>query len=283
MCRSGVGRGGIVHRVFFVSDHTGVTVEILGRSLLARFGSLEAELSTRPFVDTVAKARDLVAEFAGSSERPIVFTSITSAEVLDELRTAPALVLDVVEPFLGRLAERLGVAPEAEVGAFHAIRDVSRYQARIAAVEFALTTDDGLRAQQYAQAEIILVGVSRSGKTPTSLYLAMAYGTYVANYPLTSDDGSLEDLPEVVRPFRERVFGLTIEPGRLHQIRRERRPEGHYASLERCRHEVAAAEALFRRHAIPFVDTTVRSIEEIAARILHRDGGDRAPLRSRML
>lgn len=272
-----------MHRVFFVSDHTGVTVEILGRSLLARFGSLEAELSTRPFVDTVAKARDLVAEFAGSSERPIVFTSITSAEVLDELRTAPALVLDVVEPFLGRLAERLGVAPEAEVGAFHAVRDVSRYQARIAAVEFALTTDDGLRAQQYAQAEIILVGVSRSGKTPTSLYLAMAYGTYVANYPLTSDDGSLEDLPEAVRPFRERVFGLTIEPGRLHQIRRERRPEGHYASLERCRHEVAAAEALFRRHAIPFVDTTVRSIEEIAARILHRDGGDRAPLRSRML
>lgn len=265
-----------MHQVYFVSDHTGVTVEILGRSLLARFGGLEAATSTRPFVDTVEKASALAAEFARAPSPPVVFTSVTSAEVLDALRRGPALVLDVVEPFLDRLTQHFGFEPSAEIGAFHAIRDLAQYQARIAAVEFALATDDGSSARHYGRADIILVGVSRSGKTPTSLYLAMAYGTYVANYPLTADDEARDDLPAAVLPHRERLVGLTIEPGRLHQIRRERRPDGSYASLQRCRREVAAAEALFRRYGIDFVDTTVRSVEEIAALILHRNGGGRA-------
>jgi [pyruvate, water dikinase]-phosphate phosphotransferase / [pyruvate, water dikinase] kinase len=270
-----------MHHVFFVSDHTGVTVEALGRSLLARFEGLEAEVRTRPFVDDPAKARALVAEFARCPSPPIVFASITDPRVLSELHAGPGLVLDVVAPFLTALTAHLGSEPEAEVGALRRVRDPERYHARIAAVEYALATDDGLSVQHYAQADLILIGVSRSGKTPTSLYLAMAYGLRVANYPLTSDDGPGDDLPASVRPFRDRLFGLTIDPGRLHQIRLERRSTGAYASLERCRQEVAMAEGLFRRHALPFVDATVRSVEEIAARIVHRELGERSPRTTR--
>jgi [pyruvate, water dikinase]-phosphate phosphotransferase / [pyruvate, water dikinase] kinase len=271
-----------MHQVFFVSDHTGVTVEVLGRSLLARFAGLDARLATRPFVDSVEKARHLVEELGRAPQPPIVFTSITAPEVLAEVRRARALVLDVVEPFLGRIAEHVGQEPQIEVGAFHAVRDVARYQRRIAAVEFALATDDGLGVQHYGDAEIILVGVSRAGKTPTSLYLALHHGVSAANYPFTTDDGEDAELPTVLRPHRERLFGLTIDPERLQQIRRERRPEGAYASIERCRRDVALAEAIFRRHGVPTVNTTVLSVEEIAARILHRDGG-RTPGHARRL
>jgi [pyruvate, water dikinase]-phosphate phosphotransferase / [pyruvate, water dikinase] kinase len=261
-------------QVFFVSDHTGVTVEVLGRSLLARFTGLQATLVTRPFVDDVDKAGRLVAELARCEAPPVVFTSITAPEVLAVVRGAPALVLDVVEPFLGRLAVHLGRDPVAEIGTFHAVRDAARYQARIAAVEFSLATDDGLGAGRYGQAELILVGVSRAGKTPTSLYLAMHHGLFVANYPLTSDDG--DDLPPTLTPHVERLYGLSIDPERLQQIRRERRADGDYASLAACRRDVARAERLFRRYELPVVNTTVLSVEEIAARILHGNGGGRA-------
>lgn len=260
-----------MQQVFLVSDHTGVTVGVLGRSLLARFGSLEAQLHTRPFVDSPAKAKALVEELRQAPDTTVVFTSIALPEVRAELAQLPLLVLDIFEPFLDRLGQHFGQEAESKVGALHAVRDAARYQARIAAVDFALATDDGLGVQHYGRADIILVGVSRAGKTPTSLYLAMHHGVYAANYPFTPEDEptSAMPLPAPLQPHRARLFGLTIDPQRLQQIRRERRPDGHYASLERCKTDVAAAEALFRQHGVPVVNTTVLSVEEIAARVLH--------------
>ncbi len=262
-----------MHHVYLVSDHTGVTVDVLGRSLLARFGGLETQLHTRPFVDSLAKAKALAEELRQAPGSSVVFTSIALPEVRAELVGLPLLVLDIFEPFLGRLGQHFGQEAESKVGALHAVRDAARYQARIAAVDFALATDDGLGVQHYGRADIILVGVSRAGKTPTSLYLAMHHGVYAANYPFTPEDelepGAPLPLPAPLRPHRARLFGLTIDPQRLQQIRRERRPDGRYASLERCKADVAAAEALFRQHRVPVVNTTVLSVEEIAARVLH--------------
>lgn len=255
-------------RVFFVSDHTGVTAEMLGSSLLARFEDLEARLVTRAFVDSVAKARAVVDEIGGAGGPALVVSSIALPEVRAELERADALVLDLFAPFLDRLAGFLGQAPTERVGTFHGLRDLARYQARIDAVEFTVGTDDGLGTRHYDRADVILIGISRVGKTPTCLYLAMQYGLYAANYPLAEDDFEGRALPAPLRSYRERLYGLTIDPLRLHQVRRSRRDRDDYASFERCRFEVERSEALFRRYGLPHANTTAQSVEEIAAGLL---------------
>lgn len=255
-------------QVYFVSDHTGVTAEMLGRSLLARFEGLAASLRTRSFVDSVEKADTVVREIELTEGPRMVLTSISRPEVLHRIERADALVMDLFEPFLGRLASFLHRQPHEHVGSLHRLRNLARYQERIEAVEFAVGTDDGLGTDHYDRADVILIGVSRVGKTPTSLYLAMHYDLYAANYPLTDDDLDLHELPEALRAHRERLYGLTIDPLRLHQIRESRRAASDYSSLARCRYEVAQSEALYRRTRMPFANTTVRSVEEIAASLM---------------
>lgn len=255
-------------QVFFVSDHTGVTAEMLGRSLLSRFEGLAASLRTRSFIDSVEKADAVVKEIELAEAPRLVIMSISRSEVRDRIEHADALVMDLFEPFLGKLATLLRREPHDHVGSLHKLRNLARYQERIEAVEFAVGTDDGLGTDHYDRADVILVGVSRVGKTPTSLYLAMHYDLYAANYPLTEEDLDLHELPGALRPHRERLYGLTIDPLRLHQIRESRRAASDYASLVRCRQEVAQAESLFRRHRLPFANTTVSSVEEIAAGLM---------------
>lgn len=255
-------------QVYFVSDHTGVTAEMLGRSLLARFEGLAASLRTRSFIDSVEKADALVREIEAARGPRMVLTSISRSEVLRRIEGADALVMDLFEPFLGKLAAFLHREPHAHVGSLHRLRNLARYQERIEAVEFAVGTDDGLGTDHYDRADVILVGVSRVGKTPTSLYLAMHYDLYCANYPLTDEDLDLHELPKALRAHRRRLYGLTIDPLRLHQIRQSRRADSDYSSLKRCQWEVAHVEELFRRNRIPFANTTVRSVEEIAAGLM---------------
>ncbi len=265
-------------QVFFVSDHTGVTAEMLGNSLLARFEGLAARLRTRSFIDSVEKADALVREIERAEGPRMVLTSISRPEVRHRLERADALVMDLFEPFLGKLAAFLHREPHDQVGSLHRLRNLARYQERIEAVEFAVGTDDGLGTDHYPRADVILIGVSRVGKTPSCLYLAMHYNLYAANYPLTDEDLDLHELPKALRAHRERLYGLTIDPLRLHQIREARRADSDYSSLERCRWEVAQAEALFRRARLPFANTTVRSVEEIAAGLMQEE---RLELKSR--
>lgn len=260
--------------VFFVSDQTGVTAETLGHSLLTQFDGHDFDQVTLPFVDSLDKAQDVVerinATAVAQGTRPIVFSTLVQDEFREPFRQVTGLFLDFFAMFLSPLERELQTASSHAVGRAHGIHDVGAYDQRIEATNFALNYDDGTRTRDYARADVILIGVSRSGKTPTCLYLAMSYGILAANYPLAEDELETGDLPKALAPYREKLFGLTIEPDRLREIRRERRSIGQYASAQQVHFELRAAETLFNRYQIPYLDTTRVSIEEIASTILDR-------------
>ena len=260
--------------VFFVSDQTGVTAETMGHSLLTQFDGLDFRPVTLPFISTVDKAEEAVGKInavgLADQARPIVFSTLVNDDVRTVVRAADCLYLDFFDAFLGPMEQELGQVSSHALGRAHGVTDLAAYTARINATNFALANDDGTQTREYDRADVILIGVSRSGKTPTCLYLALQYGVYAANYPLVDDDLESRRLPGVVAPHMHKLFGLTIEPDRLHQIREERRPGSRYASVAQCTYELRAAEQLFERFGIPFLDTTDCSIEEIASRVLER-------------
>lgn len=258
--------------VFFVSDGTGLTAEALGHSLLTQFEGIKFTPAVIPFVDSVDKAREAVARIgrarASADARPIVFTTLIDDAVRDVLREADALVLDFFESFLSPLEAEFGTRSTHTVGRSHGVAGNAEYQLRIEAVNYALAHDDGQSNRDLEKADVILVGVSRSGKTPTCLYLALQLGIKAANCPLIPEDFERGSLPPAIERQRHKLYGLTITPERLAEIRHERRPDSRYASLENCRLEVDGAERLMRRYGIPWLNSTTRSIEEIATKIL---------------
>ncbi len=258
--------------VFFVSDGTGITAEMLGHSLLTQFEGIEFAQVVVPFVDTAEKAQECLERIedakARSQARPIVFCTLVDDSVRTLLRRADALVLDFFEGFINPLEVEFNVRSSHAVGRSHSVAHDKEYQDRIEAVNYALAHDDGLGSRELARADVILVGVSRSGKTPTCLYMAMQFGIKAANYPLTPDDFERAELPGAVAPHVGKLYGLTITPERLSEIRQERRPDSRYARLENCRYEIEEAEKLMRRHGIEWLNSTTRSIEEIATKVL---------------
>lgn len=261
----------VARTIFCVSDHTGVTAEAFAHSLISRFDDVDANYVMRPFTNNAEKLNAVIDEINSVSRngrRPIVFSTITNDKGRAQLRQANALVLSLFDEFMTDISAELGMQPSSAVGAYHGIRDLGKYQTRLDAVDYSLATDDGLGTKLYPEADLILVGVSRVGKTPSCLYLSMHYGVKAANYPLTMDDLEKLELPDVLRPNLARIFGLTIAPVRLHQIRQKRRPDSVYASLSRCTEEISLAERLFRQLNIPYTDTTTLSIEEITATVL---------------
>ena len=265
-----------IRPVFFISDGTGLTAEGLGQALLSQFDSVSFDKTTLPYIDSVEKAKKAVAEINAAGQEhqitPIVFDTIVNQEVRDVLANCNGFLVDIFQTFLKPLERELGQGSSYSVGMSHAVAPDGQYARRIDAINFALDNDDGARIRYYDQADLILIGVSRSGKTPTSLYLAMQYGLKVANYPLTEDDLDDDHLPDTLRKHKAKLFGLTIDPERLQAIREMRRPDSRYASLKQCQYEGNEVEALYRRHAIPFLSTTERSVEEISARILQVTG-----------
>lgn len=259
--------------VFFVSDRTGITAETMGHSLLAQFRGIEFVQQTLRFIDTPDKARGVIEDINRaaheSQARPIVFSTLVDPEIRRLVAGADAVFFDLVDTFIEPLEAELQRKSSHAIGLGHTV-DQSHYNLRMDAVNYALTTDDGLGTQHYDLADVVILGVSRSGKTPTCLYLALTFGVYAANYPLTKDD--LEDLrlPRILGERRQKLFGLSIDPISLQQIRQKRRPEGDYASLKQCQYEVRKAEALFRQEDIRSLPTTTISVEEIATTILQQ-------------
>jgi regulator of PEP synthase PpsR (kinase-PPPase family) len=258
--------------VFFISDGTGITAETFGKAILAQF-----ELKTRyirlPFIDSADKAHQAVRQINHTAEieniKPIVFTTLVNMEVLQVIRDGcKGMLLDMFGTFVNPLEEELGIKSHHRVGRFSDVSKSKDYHDRIEAINFSLAHDDGQSNRDLESAEVILVGVSRSGKTPTSLYLAMQHGLKAANYPLIPEDFERKQLPPALVPHRKKIFGLTIHPDRLSEIRTERRPNSKYASIENCRQEVADAESMMRRSGIRWLSTTTKSIEEIATTIL---------------
>jgi regulator of PEP synthase PpsR (kinase-PPPase family) len=258
--------------VFFVSDHSGVTAQTMGHSLLAQFDNIEFTGITLPFIRTPEQAHEAAqrinATAATEPVAPLVFSTLARESERSVIRCTNGLFFDFLDPFLLQLETALGTRSARAQGRSHSMFDLEAYMTRIDATNYALANDDGGQTRDYERADVILVGVSRSGKTPTCLYLALQYGVYAANFPLTDDDLEAAGLPKILQPHQKKLFGLTIEPERLRQIRAARRPDSRYASEQQVRFELGASRRIFERFGIPHMDTTHCSVEEISSRIL---------------
>lgn len=261
--------------IFFISDGTAISAETLGQSLLTQFNQILFNQVTVPFVDTLEKARFAVMQINNAEQqsgmRPIIFSTLISDDIRQMIATGKGVVFDFFDTYMGRLEEELRTESSHTVGRYHSAVNDTVYNFRMDAVNYALYNDDGVTTKEYDQADIILVGVSRAGKTPTCIYLGLQFGIYAANYPLTEEDlvNKGGNMPHVLIPFRRKLFGLTISAERLHTIRARRRPESRYSSLEQCQTEVSLAESMFQYGKIPFINITTMSVEEIAATVLH--------------
>jgi [pyruvate, water dikinase]-phosphate phosphotransferase / [pyruvate, water dikinase] kinase len=263
--------------VYFLSDQTGVTAETVGHSVLTQFGDLEVHEVTVPFISSVDKAHEAVRRINRTADeegvRPIVFSTLVEDDLRGIVMKCNALFLDCFAGLVAPLERELERRSAHRTGRSHPVADAA-YTLRMDAINFALTNDDGAGGD-YGRADIVLVGVSRSGKTPTCLYMALQYGVFAANYPLTDDELEAGALPPRLEAHRKKLYALTIRPERLRQIREERRPQSRYASPQQVQYEVRAAEAIFARYGIAVLDTTESSIEEIASRILNNAGIER--------
>ena len=262
--------------VFFISDGTAITSETPGRSILSQFPSVPFETRVIPYVDTLDRADEAVNQINLAHQRdgvkPLVFDTIVDPVIRERINGADAFNLDIYEGLISKIADEIKVQPAPHTGHAHGDVDSENYKSRIDAVHFALDNDDGARTTHYDAADIILIGVSRSGKTPTSLYLALQFGIRAANYPLTEDDLYENSLPKALKPYRDKLFELVIDTDRLVKIRNERRAGSRYASYQQCQQELRAIQGIYISQGIPNIDVSTMSIEEIATRILQMTG-----------
>jgi regulator of PEP synthase PpsR (kinase-PPPase family) len=260
--------------VFYVSDGTGITAETFGHALLTQFSIARLRGQRLPFIDSPDKAAEAVVRINRQAQldrhRPLVFSTLVDADINDIVRQAHCRFFDLFASFIEPLEQELGAKSSHTVGQSHTAANLEAYTRRIAAINYSLAHDDGQTETDLDLADVILVGVSRSGKTPTSLYLAMQHGIKAANYPLIPEDFDRGRLPQILYKHRDKLFGLSITPERLAEVRQERRPNSRYASIDNCRQEVAAAEAMMRREGIGWLSSTTKSIEEIATTVLQQ-------------
>ena len=268
----------IERTVFVVSDSTGITAATFSNSVLSQFDQVQFDTVRIPYLDSIEKAEATVERInrcaAEQKAPPLVFSTLVDPAIADKIRSSDCIFFDLFGTFVQHIEAALGVKSSHSVGRSHMVL-TKQYDARIEAINFTLAHDDGQYVRGLEEADVILVGVSRCGKTPTSLYLAMQYAVKAANYPLIPEDFDRGGLPGALAPFRDKLFGLSIHPGRLSEVRNERRPNSKYASLAQCRHEVAEAERLMRMENIPWLSTTTKSIEEISTKVMTQIGLER--------
>jgi [pyruvate, water dikinase]-phosphate phosphotransferase / [pyruvate, water dikinase] kinase len=210
--------------VFYISDGTAITAEVLGHAVLSQF-PVNATTYSLPFVENEARAKTVVQQindiFEKSGDRPLVFYSIVSPDIRNIIKASEGFCQDIVQSLVAPLQNELGVEPTPIANRTHGLTasNITKYDARIAAIDYTLAHDDGISLRNLDQAQVILLGVSRCGKTPTSLYLALQFGIRAANYPFTADDMDNIQLPAALKPHIHKLFGLTIDPERLTAIR----------------------------------------------------------------
>jgi regulator of PEP synthase PpsR (kinase-PPPase family) len=258
--------------VFYISDSTGITAETLGHSLITQFPQFEFEQVAIPYINSLTRAHEVASQINEASQinqtKSIVFSTLVKPEIRNAFIACDCLFMDFFDILIGPLEEELQSKYAQDIGKFHTISNVKAYDARIAAIEFALKTDDGVNTKDYSNAELILLGVSRSGKTPTCLYLALKFGIFAANYPLTEEDLAADGLPAELLIYKNKLFGLLITPERLQQIRHQRMPNSKYSSLEQCQRELKITKQMLNNAAVPYLESTSFSIEELAAQIM---------------
>jgi len=257
--------------VFFLSDSTGISAETMGNAVLIQFPDLRFDRRLIPFISSVEEARRVVAILDAAARGPVTplaFSTTAVEEVRQELLRAKCPLIDFFGLHMEQVESILGAKGIRVAARLHGMGDVKRYNARMAAVEYAIEHDDGQSMRALEKADVILVAPSRCGKTPTTMYLALQHGIFVANYPLVDEDFASAELPGPVRGLRDRCFGLTTTAARLSQVRNERRPHSRYASLEQCTYELRQAEAMYRNHRLPVINSSTKSVEEMSTVIL---------------
>ncbi len=263
-----------IQKVFFISDSTGITIESLGQSLFTQFPTIQFEKKVFPFISNKKETEQVISHIQEISSQdnnpPLVFTSLANEDLKNLFASNSITVFDIFSSFIPAMETHLASTASHVIGVTHGVGSTSKYVQRIEALNFALSHDDGMRVNDLENADIILAGVSRCGKTPTCLYLAMHYNLKTANYPLADADFESPSLPQAIASYQERLFGLTISPPQLCKIREERKPNSKYASLTQCKYEVARSETIFNTSRLPYLDTTTTSIEEIATSIIQR-------------
>lgn len=264
----------IKRTAFIVSDRTGLTAEAMAHSLLSQFPTIDFQIETFTFVDDAEKTAELVNRCLSIREEygigPMVFLTMVNDDLRAQITAAKIKVFDLFQTFIGPMEERLGVESSHSIGKSHGVQDEKAYTSRIAAMHFAMQTDDGMDSEHYRKSDLIIIGVSRCGKTPASLYMALHYGLYVSNYPLTDHELDFKRLPDSLLQQRDKLFGLTIDPFRLLQIRQQRYHGSTYSDSSTCMREIAQAESIFRSANIPYLNTTSMSVEEIGAMIVNK-------------
>lgn len=262
--------------VFIISDGTGITAESLANSLMTQFENITFEKQTIPYLDSVEKATALMNQvndcFEETGIKPLIFMTLVDSEISTYIKQSNACIFDLFSTFLAPLEQELDTKSSYTVGRTHGVADIELYNHRIEAVNYTLDHDDGIKTRDYNKADIILIGVSRCGKTPSCLYMALQFGILAANYPFTDDELTDFRLPEALKPYKKKLFGLTIDPERLQHIRTERRPNSQYASADQCRLETSEVEAMYQQENIPYLNSTRYSIEEIATKIMTSAG-----------
>lgn len=267
----------MLRKVFYISDGTAITAEVFGHAVLSQF-PVEFDALTIPFVETEAKAHAIKAQindcFITTGERPLLFHSIVKPEIRDIIFSSEGIDYDFLNTFVAPLEKQLGMKASPVVHRTHG-KTNDGYEARMDAINYTMDNDDGQTLKNIDQADLVLLGVSRCGKTPSSLYLSMQFGIKAANYPFVEDDMDNLKLPDALKRNKKKLFGLTIDPERLHEIRQSRMENSRYSSLRQCRIEVKEVEMMYKRERIPFVNTTNHSVEEIATKILEITGLER--------
>lgn len=262
--------------VFFISDRTGITAEMLSNTLLSQFEQVHFDKYNLPFIDSAQKAQEAVTKINAVAQQdgvpPLVFNTLVNDDIREIIDQSDGVPFDIFDTFIKPLEKELGIQSSHAIGRSHGHGEFNSHKARLDAVNFALSSDDGSTFRNLETADIILVGVSRTGKTPTCLYMALHYGIFAANYPVTDSELETDKLPVVLERYRNKLFGLTIDPIRLQQIRSERRPGSDYATIKQCKHEVSNVEHMFHMQNIPFMNTSTMSIEETCASIIHLAG-----------
>jgi len=247
---------------------------MLGRSLISQFDGIKWKEENIPFLDSEDKAIKAKKKINMAADRdgakPLIFSTLLDPIIFDRIESSQGILFDFFETFLNPMEQVLKQRSSHVMGKSHSMQSSHSYDARMSAINFSLNNDDGITTQHYDEADIILIGVSRSGKTPTSLYFSMLYGIPAANYPLTDDDMDRDALPRCLKPYKHKIFGLTISPEQLQRIRQERRPDSRYSSFAQCKKELDWQVDMYERENIPFLDTSSISIEEIATRIIQK-------------
>ncbi|WP_028582415.1 pyruvate, water dikinase regulatory protein [Desulfogranum japonicum] len=259
--------------VYYISGSTAILAEDMGRALLAQFSGFRFKEEKIPFIHTVAEAEEALNRILDQckEEKPLLFCTIMDQHTRDVFNHPDVLFFDIFLETLEKVETSLGVCALREPG-YSRHFTMSKMTKRVDAIHYSLEHDDGTKPKDYDIADLILVGVSRTGKTPVSIYLATHMELKAANFPLTADHLGKHELPKEIVKNKSRAIGLTASPRYLHEIREKRYHGSTYASLDTCTRELQQARQLYRRYDLKTLNVEGRSIEELAVQAVQLVG-----------